>query len=103
MSQSLLSPFAILISDNSSLFSVMSALFVGFSFYKQEPSATGIQNDIFAIFMITAILSSLMQQIMPRFVIQRSLYEVRERPSKAYSWIAFVMAQIAARPRNRWV
>ena len=29
---------------------------------------------------------------MPRFVIQRSLYEVRERPSKAYSWIAFLIA-----------
>jgi ATP-binding cassette, subfamily G (WHITE), member 2, PDR len=31
---------------------------------------------------------------MPRFVIQRSLYEVRERPSKAYSWIAFLVANI---------
>ena len=31
---------------------------------------------------------------MPRFVIQRSLYEVRERPSKAYSWIAFLIANI---------
>ena len=34
-------------------------------------------------------------QIMPRFVLQRSLYEVRERPSKAYSWIAFLFANIA--------
>ena len=32
---------------------------------------------------------------MPRFVLQRSLYEVRERPSKAYSWIAFLFANIA--------
>lgn len=31
---------------------------------------------------------------MPRFVIQRSLYEVRERPSKAYSWVAFLCANI---------
>lgn len=31
---------------------------------------------------------------MPRFVIQRSLYEVRERPSKAYSWVAFLLANI---------
>lgn len=31
---------------------------------------------------------------MPRFVIQRSLFEVRERPSKAYSWIAFIFANI---------
>jgi ATP-binding cassette, subfamily G (WHITE), member 2, PDR len=31
---------------------------------------------------------------MPRFVTQRSLYEVRERPSKAYSWIAFLIGNI---------
>ena len=49
---------------------------------------------IFSIFMLTAIFSSLVQQIMPRFVIQRSLYEVRERPSKAYSWAAFIIANI---------
>lgn len=40
------------------------------------------------------IFSTLVQQIMPRFVIQRSLYEVRERPSKAYSWMAFLVANI---------
>jgi ATP-binding cassette subfamily G (WHITE) protein 2 (PDR) len=31
---------------------------------------------------------------MPRFVIQRSLFEARERPSKAYSWVAFIFANI---------
>lgn len=31
---------------------------------------------------------------MPNFVIQRSLYEVRERPSKTYSWIVFILSNI---------
>jgi len=31
---------------------------------------------------------------MPHFVTQRSLYEVRERPSKTYSWQAFLAANI---------
>jgi ATP-binding cassette subfamily G (WHITE) protein 2 (PDR) len=31
---------------------------------------------------------------MPLFVTQRALYEVRERPSKAYSWKAFLIANI---------
>lgn len=31
---------------------------------------------------------------MPKFVTQRSLYEVRERPSKTYSWLAFVLSNI---------
>jgi len=36
----------------------------------------------------------LIQQIMPTFVIQRSLYEVRERPSKTYSWYVFILCNI---------
>ena len=29
---------------------------------------------------------------MPQFLTQRTLYEVRERPSKSYSWVAFLIA-----------
>ncbi|EPS35460.1 hypothetical protein H072_11135 [Dactylellina haptotyla CBS 200.50] len=76
------------------LLGVASALFIGFSFYMQKPTRTGTQNLIFAVFMIMSIFSTIVQQIMPRFVIQRSLYEVRERPSKSYSWVAFIFAQI---------
>ncbi|KAK6515723.1 GTPase-activating protein [Arthrobotrys megalospora] len=76
------------------LLGVASALFIGFSFYKPLSSQAGTQSLIFAVFMIMSIFSTIVQQIMPRFVIQRSLYEVRERPSKAYSWIAFIFAQI---------
>ncbi|KAK9489410.1 ABC-2 type transporter-domain-containing protein [Lipomyces doorenjongii] len=72
----------------------MSALFIGFSFYMQSSTTAGLQNTLFAIFMTTTIFSTLVQQIMPRFVTQRSLYEVRERPSKAYSWQAFLLANI---------
>lgn len=31
---------------------------------------------------------------MPHFVTQRSLYEIRERPAKTYSWVVFVMSNI---------
>lgn len=44
--------------------------------------------------MVSTIFSTLVQQIQPLFVTQRSLYEVRERPSKAYSWVAFLIANI---------
>jgi ABC-type multidrug transport system permease subunit len=40
------------------------------------------------------IFGQLVQQIMPHFVTQRSLYEVRERPSKTYSWKAFMLSNI---------
>jgi ABC-type multidrug transport system permease subunit len=71
-------------------------------------------NVMFAIFMITSLFSTLVQQVSPNsfvclayglilivtqiqplFITQRALYEVRERPSKAYSWYAFLLANIA--------
>lgn len=76
------------------LLGIVSALFVGFSFYKSNTSQQGLKNLAFAVFMMTTIFSSLVQQIMPLFVTQRSLYEVRERPSKAYDWKAFLLANI---------
>jgi ATP-binding cassette subfamily G (WHITE) protein 2 (PDR) len=33
---------------------------------------------------------------MPNFVVQRSLYEARERPSKTYSWKVFILSNIVA-------
>jgi ATP-binding cassette subfamily G (WHITE) protein 2 (PDR) len=49
---------------------------------------------MFSIFMLLTMFGNITQQIMPLFVEQRSLYEARERPSKAYSWKAFLGAQI---------
>lgn len=76
------------------LLGIMSALFIGFSFFKSNNSQQGLQNILFSIFMLTSIFATLVQQIMPRFIVQRSLYEVRERPSKAYSWAAFLIANV---------
>lgn len=73
---------------------VSSALFIGFSLYQMPNTQTGLQNQMFAIFMLLTIFGQLVQQIMPHFVTQRSLYEVRERPSKAYSWKAFMISNI---------
>ncbi|KAI9841997.1 MAG: hypothetical protein M1838_003324 [Thelocarpon superellum] len=74
------------------LLGVASALFIGFSFFQANSTEQGLQDVIFGIFMLCSILTTL---IMPRFVTQRALYEVRERPSKAYSWAAFLIANIA--------
>jgi ATP-binding cassette subfamily G (WHITE) protein 2 (PDR) len=74
----------------------MSGLFIGFSFYGADGTLAGMQNVIFGVFMVITIFSTLVQQIQPHFVTQRALYEVRERPSKAYSWRAFIIANIVA-------
>ncbi|KAL8945039.1 MAG: hypothetical protein Q9216_000023 [Gyalolechia sp. 2 TL-2023] len=70
------------------------AMFIGFSFWKTPNSLQGLQNQLFAVFMLLTIFSNFCQQIMPHFVTQRALYEVRERPSKTYSWIVFILSNI---------
>ncbi|KAK7706065.1 hypothetical protein SLS57_009846 [Botryosphaeria dothidea] len=77
------------------LLGVASALFIGFSFWDSDSSQQGMQNVIFSVFMVSAIFSTIVEQIMPLFITQRSLYEVRERPSKAYSWKAFLFANMS--------
>lgn len=70
------------------------ALFIGFVFFNAPNSIQGMQNQMFAIFNILTVFGQLVQQSMPQFVIQRDLYEARERPSKVYSWKVFMLAQI---------
>ncbi|KZL85385.1 abc-2 type transporter [Colletotrichum incanum] len=73
---------------------IAAGLFIGFSFWKADGTMAGMQNVVFGVFMVITIFSTIVQQIQPHFVTQRALYEVRERPSKAYSWKAFMFASI---------
>lgn len=73
---------------------ILAGLFIGFSFFQAKSSLQGMQTIVYSLFMLCSIFSSLVQQVMPLFVTQRSLYEVRERPSKTYSWKAFLIANI---------
>lgn len=73
---------------------IISGLFIGFSFWKADNSQQGFQNVLFSIFLLCTIFNTLVNQIMPKFVAQRSLYEVREQPSRVYSWKVFILSQI---------
>lgn len=70
------------------------SLFIGLVFLNAPNTIQGLQNQMFAIFNILTVFGQLTQQQMPHFVVQRSLYEVRERPSKVYSWKVFMLSQI---------
>lgn len=70
------------------------ALFVGFIFFRAPNSLQGLQNQMFSIFQLLTVFGQIVQQSIPQFVIQRSLYEARERPSKVYSWKVFMLSQI---------
>ncbi|KEF51094.1 ATPase [Exophiala aquamarina CBS 119918] len=73
---------------------LFSALFIGFSFWKTPNSLQGLQNQMFAIFMLLVIFTNVCSQIMPHYVSQRMLYEARESPSKTYSWKVFVLSMM---------
>ncbi|KAM0566184.1 hypothetical protein ACHAP9_007593 [Verticillium nonalfalfae] len=63
----------------------ISSIYLGFSF-RAANTMQGLQNQLFAIFMFLVLFGNLNEQIMPMFVPQRDLFEIRERPSKIYRW-----------------
>ncbi|KAL2703108.1 hypothetical protein AAEP93_007406 [Penicillium crustosum] len=73
---------------------VVCGLLIGFSFWQADHSQQGFQNTLFSLFLLCTIFSTMVNQIMPRFANQRSLYELRERPAKTYSWKVFIISQI---------
>lgn len=73
---------------------IIQALFIGLSFLNAENTQSGLQNQLFGVFISLTVFSQLVDQIMPIFVSQRTMYEARERPAKAYSWKAFIGANI---------
>ncbi|CCH60690.1 hypothetical protein TBLA_0D01820 [Henningerozyma blattae CBS 6284] len=76
------------------ILTAINQLFIGFTFFKADRSMQGLQNQMLSIFMFLVCFNPLLQQYLPSFVQQRDLYEVRERPSRTFSWIAFIVAQI---------
>ncbi|KIW94662.1 uncharacterized protein Z519_04639 [Cladophialophora bantiana CBS 173.52] len=76
------------------LLCLATSIFIGASFYSAENSMQGLQDQMFAIFMLIVIFAFLVYQTMPNFVVQRSLYEARERPSKTYAWYIFMSANL---------
>lgn len=79
---------------SKAVLAVSTALFNGFAFFNADKTLQGLQNQMFSVFMFFLVFITLSHQYLPHFVAQRSLYEARERPSKTFSWFAFICAQI---------
>ncbi|KAI0479829.1 AtrD, ABC-transporter [Xylaria cf. heliscus] len=74
--------------------SVGVGFFNGFSFYMAPLDIQGLTSILFSIFLLTFIFNNIDQQIIPRFIGARQLFEARERPSKTYSWPVFIAANV---------
>ncbi|PVH97056.1 P-loop containing nucleoside triphosphate hydrolase protein [Periconia macrospinosa] len=70
------------------------ALFNGLSFLNTAKDIQSVINILFSCFLLTIIFSTIDQQIIPRFLNARSLFEAREAQSKTYSWSIFLVANI---------
>ncbi|KAH8701389.1 AtrD, ABC-transporter [Phaeosphaeriaceae sp. PMI808] len=73
---------------------VGAALFNGLSFWMTSKDLQGLTNVLFSCFLLTVVFSTIDQQIIPRLLSGRALFEAREKQSKTYSWTVFVTANI---------
>ena len=73
---------------------IFTGLFNTFTFWHLGNSQIDMQSRLFSVFMTLTISPPLIQQLQPRFLNMRSIYESREGNSKIYSWVAFVWGAI---------
>lgn len=72
----------------------IASFIIGVSCFRSPNSLQGLQNQTFSIFLLFTTFSNVLQQMAPQFTNQGALFEARERPSKIFSWTAFVTAGI---------
>jgi len=73
---------------------IVTGLFNTFTFYKLGNSQIDMQSRLFSIFLTLTIAPPLVQQLQPKYLEIRGLYQSRESSSKIYSWWAFVVSAI---------
>lgn len=76
--------------------SVFCALLNGFVFWKAPMNVQGLQDLMFSVFMFTVISNSIINAFVDVFAVQRNMFETRERPSKIFSWIAFLLGSMTS-------
>lgn len=73
---------------------IATGLFNGFTFWDLGNSQIDMQSRLFSVFMTLTIAPPLIQQLQPRFISVRGIYESREGNAKIYSWTAWVWGTI---------
>ncbi|KNG49730.1 abc drug exporter [Stemphylium lycopersici] len=73
---------------------IITGLFNGFTFWNLGQSQIDMQSRLFSVFMTLTIAPPLIQQLQPRFINIRSIYNAREGSAKIYSWTAMVWGTI---------
>jgi len=74
--------------------SVIIGIFNGFTFYMLSNNIAALQSRMFSVFLILLIPPTIVNGVVPKFYMARSLWEAREHPSRIYGWFAFCSAQV---------
>ncbi len=73
---------------------IVTGLFNTFTFYHIGYGTIDFQSRLFSIFMTLTISPPLIQQLQPKFLEFRNIFQSRENNSKIYSWFAFTTAAV---------
>ncbi|KAG0640807.1 ABC drug exporter AtrF [Tuber brumale] len=73
---------------------IFTGLFNSFTFYKLANTSIDMQSRLFSVFLTLTISPPLIQQLQPKFLHFRDLFQAREHASKIYHWSAFIIGAI---------
>ncbi|EAW08667.1 ABC drug exporter AtrF [Aspergillus clavatus NRRL 1] len=74
--------------------SVIIGIFNGFTFWMLGNSIASMQDRMFSCFVIILLPPIVLNSIVPKFYMNRALWEAREYPSRIYGWFAFCTANV---------
>ena len=73
---------------------VIVGIFNGFTFFQLSDSLSNLESRLFTPFIILTIPPTIVNGVVPKFYMNRALWEAREHPSRIYGWFAFCTAQV---------
>lgn len=73
---------------------IVVGIFNGFTFWKLGDSVNDMQSRMFTSFLIILIPPTVLNAVLPKFYMDRALWEGREYPSRIYGWVAFCTASV---------
>ncbi|OAA66038.1 ABC drug exporter AtrF [Cordyceps fumosorosea ARSEF 2679] len=73
---------------------VLIGIFNGFTFWQLGDTVEDMQSRMFTSFLVLLFLPATMNAVLPKFFMDRALWEAREYPSRIYGWVAFCSASI---------
>lgn len=73
---------------------ISNALFGGFTFWMIGSGTFDMQLRLMSVFNFVFVAPGCINQMQPKFIHDRDIFETREKKSKTYTWLAFIAGQL---------